>query len=96
MKAKYLLVYAALLFHFDAIAQEKDRSFFINVGFEQRFDNREFAPSDYSNSGTIFGFRLYPYLGFEKSDGISRHRIVGGAEFSKDFGNMSERGSDLN
>ena len=38
--------------------------FIYDVGFDLRFDNREFTLEDLSPSGTVFGARLTPAVGF--------------------------------
>ena len=61
--------------------------FVYNVDFEMNFDNREYYPSAFSSSMTIFGARLTPSIGlsFIQKDGAS-HSIMAGVDVMKDFG----------
>ena len=67
---------------------EKGRlEFAYDVDFEMNFDNREYSPSSFSSSRTIFGARLTPALGLslrERSGG--EHRLMLGIDVMKDFG----------
>ncbi len=61
--------------------------FAYDVDFEMNFDNREYDPSRFSRSRTIFGARLTPSVGLkldERSGG--RHRLMFGIDVMKDFG----------
>ena len=68
---------------------EKNRKadFAYDVDFEMNFDNREYDPSSFSRSRTIFGARLTPAVGLklnERSGG--EHRLMFGIDVMKDFG----------
>lgn len=65
------------------------------MGFDQRFDNREYDKSDYSPSGTIFGARLTPSLGLKLRVADDVHTITVGAEIRKDFGDINTTGKKL-
>ncbi len=65
------------------------------MGFDQRFDNREYDRSDYSSSGTIFGARLTPSLGLKLRVADDVHTITIGAEIRKDFGDINTTGKKL-
>lgn len=61
--------------------------FAYDVDFETNFDNREYSPSSFSGSRTIFGARLTPAVGLslrERSGG--EHRLMLGIDVMKDFG----------
>lgn len=80
----------------NANAQEQDKAQFIyNIGFDQRFDNREYDASDYSASGTIFGTRLSPTIGLKLRSGDAVHTLIGGADIRKDFGDINTTGKGL-
>ncbi|UKI38833.1 MAG: hypothetical protein L6V35_05700 [Alistipes putredinis] len=53
------------------------------VGFDTRFDNREYSGSSLATSQTLFSSRLSPTIGLEWSKGSS---IVAGADLRLDFG----------
>ena len=91
------LVLCALSFFFsNANAQEQGKAQFIyNIGFDQRFDNREYDVSDYSASGTIFGTRLSPTIGLKLRSGDAVHTLIGGADIRKDFGDINTTGKGL-
>ena len=69
--------------------------FVYDVEFALNFDNREYGDESFSPSGTIFGARLAPSVGFVKGTYNSRHRLMAGAEFMKDFGDVRADGSGL-
>ena len=69
--------------------------FVYDIGFELRFDNREYDRSSYSPSGTIFGTRLYPSVGLKLDTGDAVHTIAAGAEIRKDFGDINTIGKEL-
>lgn len=69
--------------------------FVYDVEFGMNFDNREYGDETFSPSGTIFGARLAPSVGFVKGTYNSRHRLMAGAEFMKDFGDVRADGSGL-
>ncbi len=69
--------------------------FVYDVEFAMNFDNREYGDETFSPSGTIFGARLAPSVGFVKGTYNSRHRLMAGAEFMKDFGDVRADGSGL-
>ena len=58
-----------------------------DVGFEFRFDNREYSASGFYPSMTVFGARLTPAAGIriDGTDG-SVHRLMAGVDIMKDFG----------
>lgn len=88
-----LIVLGLLGFQFEAVADTP--KFIYKVGFAQNFDNREYAPSDYALSGTIFGTRLFPSIGFQQVTDVSTHKLIGGAEIRKDFGDINDIGKHL-
>lgn len=58
-----------------------------DVGFEFRFDNREYGDGDFAPSMTVLGARLTPSVGLQlSSPGDSRHRLMVGIDVMKDFG----------
>lgn len=69
--------------------------FVYDVEFAMNFDNREYGEETFSPSGTIFGARLSPSVGFVKETYNSRHSLMAGAEFMKDFGDVRADGSGL-
>lgn len=69
--------------------------FVYDIGFGMNFDNREYGDEAYSPSGTIFGARLAPSVGFVTETYRSRHTLMAGAEFMKDFGDVRADGSAL-
>ena len=75
---------------------EKGRlEFAYDVDFEMNFDNREYSPSSFSSSRTIFGARLTPALGLylrERSGG--EHRLMLGIDVMKDFGRGPDGSQD--
>lgn len=83
-----------LLFFVSLTAFAEDRrddggklKFAYDVDFEMNFDNREYSPSAFSGSRTIFGARLTPAVGLslqERSGG--EHRLMLGIDVMKDFG----------
>lgn len=66
--------------------------FFHDIGFDMNFDNREFGDEAFSPSGTIFGSRLTPSVGFARANYNSRHRLTAGVEFIRDFGDVRTDG----
>jgi hypothetical protein len=60
--------------------------FVYDVGFDLRFDNREYPLEELSPSGTVFGARLAPAIGFTTSTYKSRHTLMGGVSAYRDFG----------
>lgn len=68
---------------------------FYDTGFDLRFDNREYGNGTFSPSGTIFGARLTPAIGFTSGGYKSRHTLTGGAVLMKDFGDVSVSGSEV-
>ena len=81
-----------------AYAQQSDgkhSEFIYDLGFDLRFDNREYTPSDFSESGTIFGTRFYPTIGLRTGSEGSKHSLIGGAEIRKDFGNINDIGAKI-
>lgn len=72
-----------------AVTEDKgDVRFIYDVDFDFRFDNRELYRSRFSNSMTIFGVRLTPYVGVQLSqpDKNLRHQVMMGVDVMKDFG----------
>lgn len=66
--------------------------------FSLRFDNREFTPSNFSPSETIFGTKINPYIGIGAKTGQSSHKLALGLTFFREFGDVStpsERMSDI-
>lgn len=58
-----------------------------DLGFEMKFDNREYYESDFSSSMTIFGARLTPAVGLSLSEKCgAEHRLMFGVDVMKDFG----------
>lgn len=70
----------------------KDRiQFLYDVDFDFRFDNREYDPSGFSPSMTVFGARLTPTVGLRVRDGKkSAHNLVLGVDIMKDFGSQKD------
>ncbi len=68
---------------------------FYDVGFDLRFDNREYTLEELSPSGTIFGARIDPSIGFITGFYKSRHTLVGGLSFSRDFGSVKNGGAGV-
>lgn len=65
-------------------ARQKDEvRFAYDVGFEMKFDNREFYRSGFSKSMTIFGARLTPSVGLTINE---EHKLMAGIDVMKDFG----------
>lgn len=69
--------------------------FVYNVDFGMNFDNREYGDETFAPSGTIFGARLAPSVGFVKGTYNSRHTLMAGADFFKDFGDIRADGTAL-
>ena len=64
--------------------------FVYDVGFDFRFDNREYDRSPLSASMTIFGARLTPSAGISiKPSQDSEHRIMAGVDIMKNFGDSA-------
>ena len=79
-----LIFLSAALLH----ARQKDEvRFAYDVGFEMKFDNREFYRSSFSKSMTIFGARLTPSVGLKIGD---EHRVMAGIDVMKDFGSQTK------
>lgn len=62
--------------------------FVYSVEFGMNFDNREYGDETFAPSGTIFGARLAPSVGFVKGTYNSKHTLMAGADFFKDFGDI--------
>lgn len=79
---------AADVFAADGRDSRRNRPrFAYDVDFEMNFDNREYDPSSFSESRTIFGARLTPSAGLslkERSGGV--HSLMLGIDIMKDFG----------
>ena len=69
--------------------------FIYDVGFDLRFDNREFTLEDLSPSGTVFGARLTPAVGFTSSTYKATHTLMGGLVLSRDFGDVTVSGAGV-
>lgn len=89
------ILYTLLLLMSAVAMSAKDTpkpSFVYDLDFEMRFDNREFATSNFTPSMTIFGARLTPQVGLSLSENDgSQHRLMAGIDVMKDFGS----GKDL-
>lgn len=85
---KHIYIMVVLLLLGSAMqAQEKNVKFAWDVDFEMNFDNREFYESAFTNSMTIFGARLTPFVGLQYlADDGADHRIMAGIDVMKDFG----------
>ncbi len=78
MKKLYLLV-AMLLLGLGAEAQ----NIVAGVGFETRFDNREYTSCDFGESHTVFGLGFSPEVGIEWAE---KNRLMVGMNLTYDFG----------
>ena len=84
-----ILTFTALNSLVSAEPFEKERAlkFAYDVDFEMNFDNREYAPSAFSGSRTIFGARLTPSVGLKLNETSGgEHRLMFGIDVMKDFG----------
>ncbi len=75
--------------------QRDGPQFIFDTGFDLRFDNREYGGGTFSPSGTIFGARFSPAIGFTSGSYNTVHTLMGGAVLTKDFGGISVSGSDV-
>ncbi len=57
-----------------------------DLGFDFRFDNREYDRSLFQASKTLFGARLAPMVGFNADAGRTSHRLMAGVDALKEFG----------
>lgn len=88
----FVLMLMTAVFSVQASETEKKLSFAFDTDFEMNFDNREYYRSSFSNSMTIFAARLTPSAGFSfRQDESTRHRLMFGADFMKDFGAPDSR-----
>ena len=55
--------------------------FVYSVDFGMNFDNREYGDETFAPSGTIFGARLAPSVGFVKGTYNSRHTLMARKRF---------------
>ena len=94
---KLTLTLISVLFAKELIAESPSGGPHIvyDLGFDLRFDNREFSQSGFSSSGTIFGTRFYPTIGLETHFAGAVHNLIGGAEIRKDFGDINDIGTHL-
>lgn len=91
---KYCACVCALLFCIVySVSADKPSSsgnrlrFAYDVDFEMNFDNREYSPSKFSGSRTIFGARLTPSVGLDlKESRGGTHSLMFGIDVMKDFG----------
>ena len=80
---KYVLSLACLAAVWGAGAQE----LVAGVGFDTRFDNREYAGNDFGESQTLFSARLTPRVGITWAE---KNRLVVGVELLQNFGDKSK------
>lgn len=80
---KYVLLLAGLAACWGAGAQE----IVAGVGFDTRFDNREYAGNDFGESQTLFSARLTPRVGIEWA---GKNRLILGVELLQNFGDKSK------
>lgn len=66
-----------------------------DADFSLNFDNREYDISGFQTSETIFGARLEPSAGLEIRNGKLTHRLMGGIDVMKDFGDVKTENSEL-
>ncbi len=97
MKRKGRILFCSLfcLLPFFSAHAQKSTEVVYKIGFDQRFDNREYDKSDYSSSGTIFGARFTPSVGLKIRVADDVHTIMVGAEIRKDFGDINTTGKKL-
>lgn len=70
-----------------AVSASSQPRFTYDVDYEMNFDNREYSPSKFSKSMTIFGARLTPVVGLEVCQPDStNHKLMFGVDVMKDFG----------
>lgn len=70
-----------------AVSASSQPRFTYDVDYEMNFDNREYSPSKFSKSMTIFGARLTPAVGLEVCQPDStNHKLMFGVDVMKDFG----------
>ena len=70
-----------------AVSASSQPRFTYDVDYEMNFDNREYSPSKFSKSMTIFGARLTPAVGLEVCQPDStNHKLMSGVDVMKDFG----------
>lgn len=79
---KHILLLCASLF-VATIVQAQNPSVFGKLVFEENFDNREYKITE---SKTIFGARLTPYLGVKMELDNSSHSLQAGVSVMKEFG----------
>ena len=63
-----------------ALTSSAQARFEYDVNFDFRFDNREYDRSGFQNSGTLFGARLAPSVGFSAGLGGASHRLMAGVD----------------
>lgn len=73
---------------FMSAQENKNPRLCYNLGFQSYFDNSEFASSPYDKSGTLFGARINPEIGFIRSVNGAEHKLILGANFQKNFGDI--------
>ena len=69
-----------------ALTSSAQARFEYDVNFDFRFDNREYDRSGFQNSGTLFGARLAPSVGFSAGLGGASHRLMAGVDALSQFG----------
>lgn len=70
-----------------AVSASSQPRFTYDVDYEMNFDNREYSPSKFSKSMTIFGARLTPAVGLEVCQpDTTNHKLMFGVDVMKDFG----------
>ncbi|WP_304953192.1 hypothetical protein [uncultured Alistipes sp.] len=85
---KFVLSWFCLVSVCGACAQE----FLAGVGFETRFDNREYAGNAFDRSQTLFSARLTPRAGLEWA---AKNRLVFGVDLLQNFGDKSKFLTDV-
>ena len=82
-----VLLFLGPILSFAAEPDNKKVRFAYDLDFEMNFDNREYDPSKFSSSKTIFGARLSPAIGIAYNhDDKFNHRLMLGADIMQDFG----------
>lgn len=80
---KTVVCVIGLLLTLSASAQIRFR---YDLDFNLMFDNREYDKNGFQESGTLFGVRLAPTVGFDAVVGRTTHRFMAGVDALSQFG----------
>lgn len=69
-----------------ALSASAQIHFRYDLDFNLMFDNREYDKNGFQDSGTLFGVRLAPTVGFDATVGKTSHRFMAGVDALSQFG----------